>query len=188
MTIPGAYQTLGLAPALDFEAKKLHVLHFRAAAVAGEPLERLDFQPSDVRGVGTTTRMLVMAALDAVEGHEVTVKVATREEQRRLRGELSRMVRVLGGTQSEVSRMDVTLTAQKRVTVGRMYVDHFRDPLEGGDRRILGPLGWAHSAHEQWSPERGHLIYDRDAVLLAELTDEGLRELRENHCVVLQPR
>lgn len=183
MTLDEAYKLLGLEPALEFEAKQL------AALVAQPPPTKVDphqtlLAHAPVRAIGTTTRMLVMVALDAVEGKRVMLRLPTREAQRQMRGEVSRFIRTLGGTQREVDRVDVVLTPQ-RVTLNgeREYIDHWRDPLENDDRRIPGPLGWAYKAQDMG---RSYLVYDRDGVLLAEVTPTGLVDLEQNHCVRLE--
>ena len=125
-----------------------------------------------------------MGALDAIEGKWVTLRLPTREMQRAVRGEVSQFIRMLGGTQREVNHVDVVLTPQQLTLTGeREYIDHWRDPLENEDRRIPGPLGWAYKAQDMG---RSYLIYDRDGVLLAEVTREGLVDLEQNHCVRLK--
>jgi len=181
MTLDDAYKLLGLEPALEFEAKQLAALIALLLPVH-DPHQTLLAHPP-VRGIGTTTRMLVMAALDAAEGKRVMLRVPTREMQRAMRGDVSKFIRTLGGTQREVDRVDVVLTPQRVTLTGeREYIDHWRDPLENDDRRVPGPLGWAYTAQDVG---RSYLIYDRDRVLLAEVTRDGLVDLERLHCVKL---
>jgi hypothetical protein len=185
MTIDDAYKLLGLEPALEFEAKQLAALATQPPPANVDPHHVLLAHPP-VRAIGTTTRMLVMVALDAVEGKRVMLRLPTKEMQRQMRGEVSRFIRTLGGSQKEVDRVDVVLTPQ-RVTLNgeREYFDHWRDPLENIDRRIPGPLGWAYRANDVG---RSYLVYDREGVLLAEVTRAGLIDLEESHCVKLERR
>lgn len=183
MTLDDAYKLLSLEPALEFEAKQLAAILVQPPPANVDPHQALLAHPP-VRAIGTTTRMLVMVALDAVEGRRVMLRLPVQPIVRALRGEVSRFIRTLGGTQREVDRVDVVLTPQ-RVTLNgeREYLDHCRDPLENEDRRIPGPLGWAHRAQDVG---RSYLIYDRDGVLLAEVTRTGLVDLEHNHCVKLE--
>lgn len=183
MTLDDAYKLLGLEPALEFEEKQLAAIIAQPPPTNVDPHHAILAHPP-VRAIGTTTRMLVMVALDAVEGKRVMLRLPTKEMQRAMRGEVSRFIRTLGGSQPEVDRVEVVLTPQRITLKGeREYVDHWRDPLENDDRRIPGPLGWAHRAQDMG---RNYLIYDRDGVLLADVTRAGLADLEQNHCVTLE--
>jgi uncharacterized protein YaaQ len=163
MTLDEAYGVLGLQPALDFEQTQL--------AKSGGVL----------RQVGTTTRMAVMAALDLVDGTPILLRSFDWISMNQLRQQVLRYASRLGGDAEIVfDLVNVRLTpATLSNTDGRrVYTDHMRDALDVDDRRVLGPLGWAHSVRGT-SPI--FEVVDRDGVTIAHVTEKGCATLRQRH-------
>jgi hypothetical protein len=174
VTLDEAYEALGLKPALTFEAEQL--------ARGG----------GSVRRVGTTTRMLVMAALDLCDGIPVALVAFDRKSVNDARSTAMRYARTLGAADDHVDQVVTWLSTSAvpsdRPRGERVYVDHCRDPLDGDDRRVLGPLGWAYSARLVRRDPVVHDVYavhDRDDVLIGHVTGDGLRSLRARHFVRL---
>lgn len=176
MTLEQAYQRLGLMPALQFEEEKLTLLHG-----LGVPTDIV------VRGIGTTTRMLVDAALDLCCGFHVLVLQPTGRDARQTRSRLAKMAQDLGATQEQ--SLNVRTRISLEIPTGPdsadvTYRDHCRDPVDGVDVRVLGPLGWAHSIKRQgWAAGQQDLydVFDRDGQMLMTITAPGLAELRVRH-------
>ena len=176
MTLEEAYTALRLQPALEFEADNIVLMRGSGA-------------PVDVcRGVGSTTRMLVEAALDLAAGLHVLVLQPTGKDVRGVRTRLIGMARAVGASEHQERNFRVQLTAE--VLTGDSsdiwYTDHCRDPVEGDDRRILGPLGWARSVVVSRVTPDSYDVFDRDRRLLATVTSGGLAELRRRHYTAIQ--
>lgn len=177
MTLEQAYQRLGLMPALQFEEEKLALLHG-----LGVPTDLV------VRGIGTTTRMLVEAALDLCSGFHVLVLQPTGRDARQTRVRIVGMAQDLGAslaqTQNVRTRLSLEIPTGTLLDPDVTYRDHCRDPVDGVDVRVLGPLGWAHSVKRQgWTAGQQDLydVFDRDGQMLMTLTAPGLAELRVRH-------
>lgn len=171
MTLVDAYQKLGLTPPVEFEQAVLSA------------------SPGLMRGVGTTTRMLVMAALDLCEDTHVTVLMATKQSSRTTRATLLKYATEFGVTSKQVRNLEVAIIAGAKASTNPTavtYVDHWRDPLDGDDRRVLGPLGLARWA-DAHATRPGYTIVDRDDNVLGEVTSDGLKALRHRHFVEVVP-
>lgn len=165
MTLEDAYQQLGLRNALDFEAERLILLKTVL------PSQRIS-------GIGTTTRMLVEAALDVTAGGYVHVCVPTRKEVREAKAKLWELAKDLGAEANYFSRIDVSLPeSTQRNSFAIKYQDHCRDPIEDIDVRLTGPIGWARTVRRSIL----HLdydVFDRDGRLLSIVTENGLAEIK----------
>ena len=178
MTLEQAYQRLGYRPALQFEEEKLALLHG-----LGVPA---DF---GVHGIGTTTRMLVEAALDVCCGLHVLVLQPTGRDARVTRSRVEGMAQDLGATAVQAQNVRTRLSLEnlyyKDVNSADVtYRDHCRDPVTGVDVRVLGPLGWAHSVKRQGGAAGQQDLYDvfdRDGQMLMTITTSGLADLRARH-------
>lgn len=175
MTLDEAYQKLGLQDPLKYEADVL--------AQVGSTL---------VARVGTTTRMLVMAALDLVEDRSVLVLMSSKDDKREGRARLLKLAGDMGITMRQVQRLEMGLVAEyanKARTDPALvvYTDHWRDPLSGDDRRVLGPLGLARWYMQDITLPDGYEVYDRDNRTLATVTRKGLEALQARHFVAVSP-
>lgn len=163
VTLPEAYATLNLRPPLEFET------------------EALKASGGTARGVGTTTQMLVTAALDVREGLSVLLRFATRDDANKNRAKVMGYVMSLGGEFEQLRNLTANTIAEPLTSqdFSAVYVDHMRDPLDGVDLRILGPLCAAYYAHP--NAVIGYDVFDRDGVLLGCVSEKGLATLRERH-------
>lgn len=169
MTLEQAYQQLNLRPPLAFESEQME-----ACLGKGMP----------IRGIGTTTRMLVDAALDVlIDQCDVTMRAVLRASALRHRELVLHYVRMLGGGGlSSLDRVHAVTLEANVAGSHRVYTDHCRDVFEDIDVRVTGPFGSARWA--QYAASRQvYTIYDRDRVVLGMVTRAGLETLQERHYV-----
>lgn len=178
MTLEEAYTVLRLQPALEFEADRIALQQG-----SGAPVEVY-------RGVGSTTRMLVEAALDLSLGLHVLIWQPTGKEVRTTRTRLIGMARAVGASEQQERNFQVRLMGEillpSQDSSDVRYTDHCRDPVEGVDLRILGPLGWARFIKDN-PRDQSYDVFDRDRQFLATVTSGGLAELRRRHYTALLP-
>lgn len=170
MTLDEAYDRLKLRPALEFESDQI-------------ALQRAVIPSQRLRGIGTTTRMLVEATLDVVDRMSILVYQPTQKHVRDTRTKLQEMAKVLGATGNFTWDIDVQITgsilrADSPHKVA--YTDHWRDILDQVDIRVPGPLGWARKAQRNIL-HTDYDVFDRDGRFIAIITESGLAELKRRH-------
>ena len=168
-TLTDAYRALGLQDPVTFEAARL-------ASLGDDP----------VRGVGTSTRMHVEAALDLCQDLKVIVGVPIKALANQVRAQILGFSAMLGASPSAWKNLTVTDNSHVRLSLTDIrepgpsrFVDHLRDILDGKDQRVFGPLGSARFVRP--GLDGTYEVFDRHTTLLGTITYRGLWHLRERH-------
>lgn len=161
MDIDEAYKILKLAPALEFELAN-----------------------ANIRGLGTSTRMFVMAALDVIEGKKILIRAHTVGFAATYRTQILSYANAFGtGVPYTLPHVAFSVSTNGSGKYDSIYTDHWRDPIEIIDKRVPGIMGWARYARRK---NIGFEIYDRSHTLLGLVTEKGYTKLVADAFVNIQ--